>query len=128
MGESNLRYVKFSYLILAMIIFVSCGSNKHVPLTDLEIKEIAWDFIGDAQDSVIGSEDDIIRNDKGTGVTTLINGAAEDVWKNAEITENNKEKLVEFKTIVGPAILVYVDVSKGKAIKLENKFIGTLQY
>lgn len=44
---------------------------------------------------MIGSEDDIIRNDKGTGVTTLINGAAEDVWKNAEITsENNKEKLV----------------------------------
>jgi hypothetical protein len=123
------RYVKFSYLFIAMIILVSCGSNKPVPLTDLEIKEIAWDFIGDSQDQVIGSEDDIIRKDKGTGVTTIINGAAEDVWKHAEITsEYNKEKIVEFKTMLGPTILVYVDVSKGKAIKLGNKFSGTLNY
>lgn len=92
-------YVKISYLIFIMIILVSCATNKSVPLTDQEIKEIAWDFIGDAQESVIGSEDDIIRKDEGTGVTTLINDAAEDVWKHAEIkSENNNEKLVEFKT------------------------------
>ncbi|MGM0880752.1 MAG: hypothetical protein ACQEXQ_06870 [Bacillota bacterium] len=125
-----MKHLKHIYLIVVMIILASCSLNKPVPLTDLQIKEIAWNYIGEAQSIVVNSEEDIVRKDEGNGVTTIINGAAKDVWKQAEISnqKNNQIKLIEFETMFASAILVYVDISKGKAIKIKNKYNGTLQF
>ena len=119
--------MKKTALILFLVTLLAAGCSNPEPPSDMEIREIAWNYLGEAQDFVIGSPNDVVHQDNGTGVYTVINKARPDVWKQANVTKvNEKIREVEFVTDMGPTIVVDVDVKKRKAIKKETKFQGTV--
>lgn len=108
---------------------------------------MAWSSLDDSyKRDIVGSKADITyKVDNSSGVTTILNNAQSDVWKEAEVVYLDKDgskeisqrlkfknysdeiAIVKFKTLVGETsmatyepVKVYVDYRKENVLGIEN--------
>ena len=137
-------------------MIVICQSGISKDLNDDQIRKLAWNAFDESEkNGIVGSKEDILHENKNNfGVTTIINNAPVDVWREAEteyLNENqikgvtqrlkvknvsNKIAKVSFKTLVGESsgipyvpIRIYIDAKKGIMIGRENGYLyGEMQF
>lgn len=145
-GVSMTLRIIVSLTLVVLVVFLSgCQSNK--VLNDEGIKQLAWSSLDDSyKKDIVGSKADITyKVENSSGVTTLLNNAQSDVWKEAEVDYLDKDEtkeisqrlkfkkysdeiaVVKFKSLVGESSLatyepikVYVDYRKEKVLGMEN--------
>jgi uncharacterized protein YcfL len=149
--------MKLKYLsLLIILILIGCRSGITEEMNEEQIRKLAWtSFEESERSSIVGSKEDIHYEDKNnSGVTTIINNASSDVWKEAEIEYLNEDQIkgvsqrlevktvsnriakVSFKTLAGESlnmpytpIRIYVDVKQAVVIGREDGNIsGDIQF